>query len=476
MNHVGSYENQVLDWACFTGLMLVCYDQTLRNSELVSWLSRYNFFATLYILILGATQALGFDLLPNLGKNEFPVSFFGFQNMTAEFVGVSLLIQLYVFRQGHSKGRYLTLWHIFLMTLTGIYLASLHCRTVFVALILGLAPVFYRNLNISYLKRHFLAAVATSAILVGFIAFEGTALRSISRWSGMHGSSTSLDQAKEGNIQIRKIRWMNTLQMIEDHPLGIGPGRFSLIYPTYHAAYQRDPESTEQMVVRSPHNDYLRLTAEIGLQGLVWLLVTLAALFCRKQRNGGMPAPDSPVADLSLGVLLFTTGLALFAFPFENAYPFYATAVFLGIYLSIKTPNSKPLPYLTVGFGFAACIVGVLGFGYAASRYIEVIRADDLEVNAFACRWFPSNWWTCVQAGHLALEKGDSHRAEKIAIRLLSESPDNSYGTNLLVLALKAQGRVDEGCKLAERHERLFGARNTAGIDDVCSAKNPHGS
>ncbi len=476
MNRTGSYENQILDWTCLIGLMFIGFDLTRRSDELVSWIARYNFFATLYIMGLGATQALGFDLLPNLGKNEFPVSFFGFQNMTAEFVGISLLIQLYVFRKNQPCSRFLKMWRIFLMTLTVIYLASLHCRTVYVAIVLGLIPGFYRNVTATSLRQHLRSAVALGAVLIGFAIYEGSTLRSIAHLSGIGASHSGLDQAKEGNIQIRKIRWMNTLHMMAEHPIGIGPGRFSLVYPTYHAVYQRDPESTEQMVVRSPHNDYLRVAAEIGLQGVVWLLMTFVCLFrwCRSEFDSRIH--HFLITDLSFGVLLYIAGLALFAFPFENAYPFYVTAVFLGIYLAVVIPSAtSPIGYLKAGFVLATGVVGVLGFGYTASRYVEVVHADDLEVNAMSCRWFPSNGWTCIQAGHLALERGDVAQAEKIARHLLIEGPDNSYASHLLVLALKAKGKVTEACELAERHARLFGARSTAGSDDVCSTKSSHG-
>ncbi len=215
----------------------------------------------------------------------------------------------------------------------------------------------------------------------------------------------------------------------------------------------------------------------MGIQGVVWLVVTFVWFFRRKRVTGQHVDAEDLISDLSLGVLLFTVGLALFAFPFENAYSFYVTAIFLGLHLNRVIPKSKPFVHWKVGFALATIVVSVLGFGYAATRYVEVVRADDLKTNEVACRWFPSNWWTCVQAGHLALERGEAEKAEKMARRLLLEGPDNAYGSNLLILALKAQGKIAESCKLAERHARVFGARKAASDEgDVCLAIKPHGT
>jgi hypothetical protein len=73
----------------------------------------------------------------------------------------------------------------------------------------------------------------------------------------------------------RNDYWKATWGMIRDHPwLGVGPGYFGLIYPSYML-----PRAFEQ--VKDPHNFILEMWATAGVFALIALLITLGILFRR---------------------------------------------------------------------------------------------------------------------------------------------------------------------------------------------------
>ena len=79
----------------------------------------------------------------------------------------------------------------------------------------------------------------------------------------------------EQKLDIRLALWKHAVQMIEDFPLfGVGTGRFNLAFPRYSSGYPWDK------AVITPHNHFLKITAELGLLGLyafLWMVWTILA-------------------------------------------------------------------------------------------------------------------------------------------------------------------------------------------------------
>ncbi|MCP3963509.1 MAG: tetratricopeptide repeat protein [bacterium] len=73
---------------------------------------------------------------------------------------------------------------------------------------------------------------------------------------------------------LRKEIWLGTLSMISDSPwLGTGPGTYAHAYGRYQT------ELTAGHFVDHAHNDYLEVTAEIGLPGFLVASICIAGLF-----------------------------------------------------------------------------------------------------------------------------------------------------------------------------------------------------
>lgn len=75
----------------------------------------------------------------------------------------------------------------------------------------------------------------------------------------------SARESKRASAEWRLAVWSDTLDLIRDHPLGVGAGNFEHAFIPYALTDRSRPG--EVTVFHSPHNDYLRLVAEEGIGG-----------------------------------------------------------------------------------------------------------------------------------------------------------------------------------------------------------------
>lgn len=84
-------------------------------------------------------------------------------------------------------------------------------------------------------------------------------------WQPNHGKDTSTGQ--------RLDFYYNTLQIVQRHPIfGVGTGGFA-------AAFAKQTQGTAVLHTPNPHNEYLLITAQIGLVGLAFLLYLFYTLW-----------------------------------------------------------------------------------------------------------------------------------------------------------------------------------------------------
>lgn len=98
---------------------------------------------------------------------------------------------------------------------------------------------------------------------------------------------------QSGSGRGRAIQYVNTLQMVKDHPLlGVGPGNWRIEYPWY--ASPKDPSHQPLALVptnRLPHGDGIGLAAERGLLALLLLVcaagMIMTAAWKERERSQG---------------------------------------------------------------------------------------------------------------------------------------------------------------------------------------------
>ena len=146
------------------------------------------------------------------------------------------------------------------------------------------------------------------------------------------------------SIAIRLGIWRNTLEMIRSTPLfGVGLGNFQVHYPRF-ANGAPDHTRVEERV-ESAHNDYVQLTAELGLLGaglLGWVLFLTFRIVAKAFRDSARQ--DRPF-HMAIGLGLLGLLVLAAASPTVNqAASLAAAAAFVGVALAANArAQGEPL-------------------------------------------------------------------------------------------------------------------------------------
>ncbi len=224
-------------------------------------------FETLY----GLAQALGgFDYIGGYHRNLGRIAtgtlfnqnhFAGLLNLTIPLaLGV-----LYADREGrrrwNSSGNSESLARAWMVALTtslmglAVLLSRSRGGTVTLVLCLSLSAVLLR---VRSRGRSWAAAVPGALLLLVVALAAGV---------GMNGLLARFGSAEKG-LQDRAVIYWDTLQMIRDHPLGVGPGMYAWRFRPYQSV-------SGQVWFDYAHNDYLQTAAEWGVAValLFWIFV-----------------------------------------------------------------------------------------------------------------------------------------------------------------------------------------------------------
>jgi tetratricopeptide (TPR) repeat protein len=193
-------------------------------------------------------------------------------------------------------------------------------------------------------------------------------------------------------------RLMITLsgEMIRENPvLGIGADNFGMQVNNYRQAYgAKNPSdvnlaNAEDQIPSHAHNEYLQLTAELGLVGaaiMTWLLFGILVLayrsLCRLRSGSLYPA----AAVMGLGAFLLSSLVSSYSFRvMQNGIVFFFVLAFASKII-FRTRAEKPLPvlapekrhHLRLAFagGMLVCIALLTYHGLRVSSVIVTARAN----------------------------------------------------------------------------------------------------
>jgi O-antigen ligase len=214
-------------------------------------------------ILLGAVQVAGGpDSAAYFYRIHSPgaVGFFANQNHMATLLllGIPMAAAL-TSSTGWGRGkhgpRYLIAGALFVLIIIGIVLTGSRAA-ISLAIPVSLASVTL----VPHLRRWRTPALVLSS--VGFVAAViAVAAMPIAGTVNVQSSSSG------SRLQI----WSNTAKMIEDNfPAGTGLGSFEQVYHRYEPVDNIGP-----VYVNHAHNEYLEIVAELGLPGLILLLVFL---------------------------------------------------------------------------------------------------------------------------------------------------------------------------------------------------------
>jgi hypothetical protein len=181
------------------------------------------------------------------------------------FVAAICLLNIAIKNKSHPQILFLFVTSVFLF----IALILADSRAVFVGVLCGISICFYHKIHSIY-KRHkivFSIIFFVSAILIGLFLFN----------------------YRQGSANSRLLIWRVSADMIFDKPLsGHGITTFDQKYMNYQAAYfDKNPDSKFIPVadnVAYAYNEFIHVTVETGIAGLLILLFVFYSAFLGKKQ------------------------------------------------------------------------------------------------------------------------------------------------------------------------------------------------
>lgn len=199
-----------------------------------------------------------------------------------------------------------------------------------------------------------LAAAVGSLIVLGgpILMFVGNHRKAM-RWAVpvasvlMAGLLVWMYQFKKESSEGRILIWKVSSEMVSHYPFfGVGRDRFPVMYSRYQShyfkqGYDKGNEAYVAGYVEYPFNEVLGWTAEMGMVGLVLILVLIGIMvrMWQKKKKTGLLRP---VHSLAASLIIAWTVFSMFSYPTEV--PVLALSgilLFSALVTNLSTPSDK---------------------------------------------------------------------------------------------------------------------------------------
>lgn len=436
------YEFALLDRLSFFAVFL--YSWVAFRDGRVSW---PDFWWPL-ALAVGAVSAYGLWQMWEIGfPGEMPylavASTFGHSNNTAQALALMLILWWCIPRAPRFA------WVRPVVSAGALaYFILLRGRSSLIAMAIALAVILwwrYREQGRKLFRQRalWISAGLMLAILVGLQLGNGKSFDDLIHFR--------VFAEKSSMLQWRMDIWAQTLKLIQEHPMGIGPGRFEYGFVPYHA---RGTTLSEGALAGNPHSELLRYSAEDGLPLTVFYLAALIYFLMawwRKREGAAIIAP----------LLAFLAFEATCQFPFLNPFPDYLLAVVFGFMAATVRRESRDFPRVggRIAGALVFCVLAFLTVKTTLARSYEHSRQKEL--SALSCRLVPLNWRSCLNAARLSLADHELGKAREFTEEILYDDPANFAAIRHLSIIAFQQGDRLEGCFLLWKYDSLFHGRSS---------------
>ena len=229
------------------------------------------FFLTSFIISL-YTLAQYYDFDPYLNNLHSLTSTIGQKNWISNYIGMFFLIALIHFLLEDIKKNKI----IYFLLLSILYATLMICQSrgiwisIILSLLIGIFFIFkFKIVRTFKNNRKWLFLLLLTFLLITIIYSTENPLNKSAITAPQRALSTFDKQ--DPSINTRLLIWRTTLQMIKDNPLlGSGIGNFKINYLNYQAdLLQKNPNYIKYIAnAKESHNEYLQMSAELGIVGL----------------------------------------------------------------------------------------------------------------------------------------------------------------------------------------------------------------
>lgn len=337
------YEGMLL-WMHWTASFLAFFLilNSIRTEKDSDRLMIVLFISGFLTALLGIAQYLfEFSWVPQVGP---PAAAFAQANMAVHFIILTFPLALGIILNSKTWGRILIL--SLMSALMIVYLVYAKTRAGWVAF--AVESVFFAILMARdhFLRRDSTFWNRTTVLIVLSSVLMIVVMINIGPQGFEWGFEKIVDEAatiisdkdtKDTVYTSRQLRldiWLNTLEMIKDRPLiGFGLGNHKIYYPLYYrkAAKEKLFGLTRQLV--NVHNDYLQISAEVGIIGilfLVWILFMLIKVVFSLTSLQTPRRKQLQAIGISVAIVGFLVN-ACFSFPLQRAVPPFALMILIGL-------------------------------------------------------------------------------------------------------------------------------------------------
>ena len=444
----------------FPLLCLYFYNLFLQKKEkLTAFLLTPTYLATLYFLFVAFyTVFTGKALFPHRNLHIWSAGFIN-PNMAAEFVGFSILLQLYNYqkRLDHKKN---TFFHFLLLAFSFVVIYFTLSRSVVIGLSLSLLIFLYTGMS-RYPKRLFYLFSFTLMLIISIRVFIPKVTSKARGFLEFSDSKVSLLN-KEGSTSARWAMITSSLELLKENPFGVGFTQFAFsLMPL--ATKTPGHEFTEDWHHNSPHNSFLLWLVEDGVHVFfLFSLFLLSFLFKYRSRfklllKGGLPSYF-----LSLAVFIFVS--MLFQFPLLLPVNYVWVALLSGFFLYHFTNKEFIQVKVSSGlrlFSFASCLVFFLTASSFIYSHYHSFRSGHLFLeSSLACKLSKANYRGCLNLIEHHFRTKNLKAVEKIIHAGLSGQPKNFFYKYQLARLRNVQGDTQSECVELKDYVDIFAGKS----------------
>lgn len=255
--------------------------------------------------------------------------------------------------------------------------------------------------------------------------------------------------------------WLNSLAMIRDHLIsGVGAGNWMVYYPKYQTAVLDDNEVGLERQHINAHQDYLEMTAELGLVGLVLLLWFILAVAWTTVRLITRIRTHESFIIIGLSTAIFGLLInSLASFGMQQPLPFCMIMIYAGVLdyywrtkkdvapLGVfKSRSSVNIPTVLAGTLCASMLLLNIAWYRSEIHYRQALISTNKHVNALlyhgaeALKWAPGRTRTVNFIARAYAVKGDREKALQAYDTLLKDYPYMLHALDNAAIAYKRFG------------------------------------
>ena len=266
-----------------------------------------------------------------------------------------------------------------------------------------------------------------------------------------------------GNLKNRFWFWENSWQMLQEHPLGVGPGNWRSYLPKYGLDRADNRVQNGITTINRPHNDYLWVATELGWLGLAAFLAVFVMALVQLHQIITTQKEDFTTA---MGLLFGLVSYLVFSitdFPLERADHQILLAALLAVLSATRLQKSGKG---AVGIPALAGILFGLGLWLWAAAFMQtrfdsgkanmqVLQANERKdarrivpavdaalSSAFNVDFYGNPLYYFRGLGNNALQQFP--QAEQDFLKALELHPHHIISMNQLGNVYKNQNRLDE--------------------------------